>query len=159
MAQIVAQAQEESILAGSLKPKHILIEEDGGRREYVRVNTVSKVKCGKHGSAKVIVNGKYLKSKRTANLSFVASQNVLVAALTKKQYVIEDIFESNESFYMRPNDSSGAPSEEYPYNQIDEEFVKQVMEAFEKNNNEELAVTFVYAPGYLVIDDIRPLKQ
>ncbi|KAM0677749.1 hypothetical protein BDAP_000705 [Binucleata daphniae] len=156
MAILEVRAQEESIAAGSLKPKHLLIIDESGRREYVRINTVQKVKTGKHGAAKVMLSGKEIKTGKTVVLTYNGGISVLIATLTKKQYVIEDIFEEEDSFYMRPNDSSGIPSEVYPYNQMDQEDVKSVIDAFNANNRQELIITLMLAPGYCSFDDIRP---
>lgn len=156
MAVIEVRAQEELISAGSLKPKHLLIVEENKNRKYVKVKTVTKVKTGKHGAAKVMVTGKELDTGATSVLTFNGGNSVTVATLTKKQYVVEDIIEVNGEFYMRPNDSSGEGSQPYPYNKMDEEDVNNVIKAFEENNREELIVTLMMAPGYFSIEDIRP---
>lgn len=156
MAILEVRTQEESVAAGSLKPRNLLILDENGRREYVRINSVQKVKTGKHGAAKVMLSGKEIISGKNVVLTYNGSISVLIATLTKKQYVIEDIFEEEDSFYMRPNDNSGVPSEVYPYNQMDQEDVNNVINAFNENNRNELLITLMMAPGYCSFEDIRP---
>ncbi|KAM0674308.1 hypothetical protein GVAV_001929 [Gurleya vavrai] len=159
MVFIEVIGKEEPTPAGSLKVGFIIIVEKGEKRIYVKVTDVSKCKTGKHGAAKVMVSGKEVVSGKTYDNSFRGSDSILVSSLTKKQYILEDIFEENDDFYMRPADNSGTPSQPHECNQFERDDVNKIIEIFMSNNRCELLISFSMTPEFKTVDDIKPVER
>ncbi|KAG0441190.1 hypothetical protein DMUE_1237 [Dictyocoela muelleri] len=149
----------ESITAGSLKPKQIIVIDEGGKTDYVKVDKISKVKTGKHGAAKVMISGSNIKNKKNVELSFTGGTKVEVIVPIKKQWILIDYDEDGDCIFGRPNVIDSIP-ETIQCNMIDQECIRNFKAAYEAlKDDEELIFTLVTCPKLVLIDDIRTNKK
>ncbi|KAG0416900.1 hypothetical protein EQH57_1074 [Dictyocoela roeselum] len=149
----------ESVTAGSLKPKQIIVIEEGGKTDYVKVEKISKVKTGKHGAAKVMISGSNIKNKKNVELSFTGGSKVEVIVPVKKQWVLIDYDEDDDCIFARLNVNDSVP-ESLHCNEIDPECIRNFKIAYEAlKDDEELIFTLVTCPKLVMIDEIRTRKK
>lgn len=156
MAELAEEGQFIQTVYGSLKAGNILCHEEAGTKHYIKIKDLQKVKTGKHGAAKVMIQGKDISSNRTYNLSSPGGVTCQVVEFAKKPFILEDIIDEENGFYMRPNDNSNLGSEIYYFDKMDPEDVKLVKEEFKKNNGNELSMMVVMAKDYISFENIRP---
>lgn len=159
MAELADEGKNIQTVYGSLKVGNILCYEEGGNKAYIKIRQLQKVKTGKHGAAKVMIQGKDISSGKSFIHTSPGGVTCSVVELTKKPFILEDIIDEENCFFMRPNDNSNLGSDCYYCDKMDEEDVKEVRSQFEANNRGELSLMIVMAAGYISFENIRPNKQ
>lgn len=150
------EVDSEPICAGDLKVKDVYTVDELGRGDYIKVLELTKVKTGKHGAAKVIIKGKVLNTGKNCDKSYTSAQSVTRVSMKKLSFVIEEVFDETESFYMKPNDNADMGYEEYPYSQIFADDVAKILEEFKKDEcrGKQATMTLLVAPNFVRLNDV-----
>ncbi|KAF7681008.1 hypothetical protein TCON_2378 [Astathelohania contejeani] len=151
------EEQFESICASSLKPRQVMAIENGGNMEYLKISNISKVKTGKHGAAKVIVEGQYLGSGNNGVMSFNGGIKVNVVVPKKKMYDLIDFDEHNDTILVKLSAEGAHDIIELPTQNLSAEDKESLKSAFEdsQTSGKEVSFSFTTCYGYSKVDDIK----
>lgn len=146
---------DSSVNANTLKEKTVIVA-DADRKDYVRITSVTKVKTGKHGAAKVMISGKNIRTNLKAEMSFSGGSKVYVVIPVKKTYVLVDFDEEEDCIYADPLISTGYTEMETLHcNEIEKDRVKLLLETI-KSAGEDAVIQFatVSCPGMVLLEEI-----
>ncbi|KAK1347344.1 hypothetical protein CWI38_0210p0040 [Hamiltosporidium tvaerminnensis] len=160
MAVLLEEEEQayESVCASDVKSGNIIMLDSANKIEYYKVSDISKVKTGKHGAAKVILEGQILGSGKNITKQFNGGIKLNKVELKKKSYVLVDVDEDNDSLCVQANTTGGNEDIEYlQLNRIQESDLSKIKEYFLANEG-EVVFTAVTAKDYLAIEDLKISK-
>lgn len=136
-----------------LRVGNILVIETGGRYEYIKVGTITTAKPGKHGSAKYMIKGSNIQTKKTHETSFISGSKVDTAKLKRTEYVLVDIYGDEMSVMGRgAEEGSFETLKISEFSEKDVELLKSVMDP---DSKEEVTFALISAPRLCMVEDVR----
>ncbi|KAF7682779.1 hypothetical protein TCON_2005 [Astathelohania contejeani] len=147
----------ESICASCLKPRQVMIVKKKDSAEYLKINTISKVKTGKHGAAKVMISGQFLGLETNGNFTYNGGMKISIVVPKRKIYVLIDFDEHNDIILVKNSAETSYEIFELPIHNLSIEDVEELKKAYKyaKMTERELTFGLTACHDYCKVDDIK----
>lgn len=145
--------QFDKTVCNELKVGEIFVVEVGGRYEYIKIGTINTAKPGKHGSAKFLIKGSNIQTKKKYETSFTSGSKVDTAKLRRFEYVLIDIYGDEVSVMGRGVDEGNFETlKASDFSEKDIELLKSVLDP---DSKDEVTFALISAPKLCMVEDIR----
>jgi translation elongation factor P/translation initiation factor 5A len=139
---------KEYISAGDVKEKDVVLL----KGKPCKINVIKKSKTGKHGSAKVVMEGYDILTDNKIKTFYTTAESIPVPKLSKESYCLTDI---NESENLVSTLDSSNRNVDFPFN-CDDEMRTRIIESFNDNeSNNEILIDVLCCMGQTRIVGIK----
>lgn len=145
--------QFDKKMCNELKTGGIFVVSVGGRYDYIKIGNIDTAKPGKHGSAKFMIKGTNIQTKKNYETTFTSGTKVDTAKLKRTEYVLVDIYGDEISVMGRGAEEGNFETlKASDFSEKDIELLKSVLDP---DSTEEVTFALITAPKLCMVEDVR----
>lgn len=145
--------QFDKKICNELKIGSIFVVSVGGRYDYIKIGNIDTAKPGKHGSAKFMIKGTNIQTKKNYETTFTSGAKVDTAKLKRTEYVLIDIYGDEISVMGRGADEGSF--ETLKANDFCEKDIELLKSVLDPDGKEEITFALITAPRLCMVEDVR----